>query len=176
MSYTSENAIKDLLKSYYLAQVPDYESLEAWRIKKIEKALGITLTSTPHKHQFITVALPTESTDLENLKRIIEDLEYAYLEDAHLTVEYYSGDKNKNLHIHILKHDIYSKTKIIRDMGRKFKVEPNFVNVKRGTKEKDYQNRLSYLKGDKLSDQKKANSIADIIWRDQNGFQQIYNL
>lgn len=129
------------------------------------------------KHQFITVALPTETTDLDQLKKRIQSLDYKYLDGAYLTVEYFSGElKKRNLHIHILKTGIYNKSKLIRDMSRKFKVAVNFVNVKKSTKESDYQNRLNYINGEKISELKKENCDKDREWRDQNGFQHIYNL
>ena len=124
------------------------------------------------KHQFITVALPTEKINLVKLKKTISKLNYEYLENGYLTVEFYSGKQKENLHLHILKDGIYNKTKLIRDMSRKFKVSDNFVNVKKGTTESDYYNRLSYLRGEKVDEQKKENSELDRIWREKNDIQQ----
>jgi len=130
-----------------------------------------------HKHQFITIALPTENYELKELKKVIQNLSYSYLKNAKLVVEYFSGElKKRNLHVHILKQGIYSKTKIIRDLSTKFKVAPNFINVKKGTKESDYMNRLNYLEGEKHSELKKTNCELDRIWREKNGFCHIYNL
>lgn len=143
----------------------------AW-IKKYGKELAIPT----FKHQFITIALPTEKTDLSKLKKVISKINYEYLENAYLTVEFYSGLKKENLHIHILKQGIYNKTKLIRDLSRKFKVSDNFVNVKKGTNKKDYENRLAYLKGEKKDELKKENCELDREWREKNGFQQIYYL
>ena len=138
---------------------------------------GIDYLSKSYPHQFITIALPTEIYALEKLKKIIDNLSYPYLDQALLTVEMFSGElKKKNLHIHILKKGIYNKTKLIRDMSRKFKVLSNFVNVKKGTKESDYRNRLSYLNGEKVDELKKENCELDRLWREDNGFAQIYCL
>lgn len=140
---------------------------------KLERFMNIP----DHKHQFITIALPTENYALDQLKSVIDNLEYSYLENAYLIVENFSGiTKKENLHVHILKQGIYSKTKLIRDMSRKFKVLPNFINVKKGTKEKDYLNRLQYINGEKQSELKKENHELDRKWREENGFQQIYSL
>jgi len=129
------------------------------------------------KHQFITIALPTENYALSELKKVISELSYSYLNNAKLVVENFSGElKKENLHVHILKHGIYSKTKIIRDLSKKFRVAPNFINIKKGTKEIDYMNRLDYINGEKVSELKKENCELDRVWRDQNGFSQIYNL
>lgn len=138
---------------------------------------GKELVRPEYKHQFITIALPTENYALSKLKKIINNINYTYLDNAYLTVEMFSGElKKKNLHIHILKKGIYNKTKLIRDMSRKFKVCDNFVNIKKGTKESDYLNRLAYLNGEKVDELKKENCDLDRIWRDNNGFQQIYTL
>lgn len=129
------------------------------------------------KHQFITIALPTENYALSELKKVISELSYSYLQNALLSVENFSGElKKENLHVHILKTGIYSKTKIIRDLSKKFKVAPNFINIKKGTKETDYMNRYHYLHGEKLSELKKENCELDRIWREKNGFRHIYNL
>ena len=124
----------------------------------------------------VTIALPTEKTDLNKLKKVISKLNYEYLENSYLTVEFYSGLKKENLHIHILKQGIYNKTKLIRDLSRKFKVSDNFVNVKKGTTETDYYNRLNYLEGNKHDELKKENCELDREWREKNGFEQIYYL
>lgn len=138
---------------------------------------GIDYLSKTYPHQFITVALPTENYELNKLKSIINNLTYPYLEGALLTVEMFSGElKKKNLHIHILKKGIYNKTKLIRDLSRKFKVASNFVNVKKSTKESDYRNRLAYLNGEKVDELKKRNCELDAVWRHENQFQQIYTL
>jgi len=138
---------------------------------------GKELVRPDFKHQFITVALPTENYALDKLKKIISNINYEYLEGAFLTVEMFSGElKKENLHIHILKKGIYNKTKLIRDLSRKFKVAVNFINIKKGTKESDYNNRLNYLNGVKQSELKKENSEKDKLWRTAMGFAQIYCL
>lgn len=139
--------------------------------------LGQMIPQKTFKHQFITIALPTEKTDLRKLVRTICNIQYDYLKDSILSVENFSGElKKENLHIHILKHGIYSKTKIIRDMARKFKVAPNFINIKKGTTEQDYLNRLHYINGEKLDELKKENCLLDQEWRRQNDIEQIYYL
>jgi len=131
------------------------------------------------KHQFITVSLPTEKTDLKQLKKKISSLNYKYLDNAMMCVENHSGElqlKKKNLHIHILKRGMYTKNKIIRDMMSKFKLARNFINVKKGSTQSDYDNRVRYIHGDKSTELKKENCELDRKWRDKNGFQHIYIL
>ena len=131
----------------------------------------------PSHDQFIRIGLPNDY-DLGKLKKIITSkLKYNYLDKAYLTVESFSGkDNKKNLHIHILKEEIYSKTKIIRDLANKFNVAPNFVEVQKGEEVQVYEARLKYMKGEK-KDQDKVNNVAlDTEWRDENNIQHLYIL
>lgn len=141
---------------------------------RFAKECGLDLLKKDYPHQFITIAL--ENTyNLGKLVNIIKGLEYQYTKEALVSIENYSS-VGENLHVHILKKGIYSKTKIIRDMSRKFKVAPNFINVKKGTRESDYRNRLAYIKGDKADELKKENSDKDKEWRIENNIQQLYIL
>ncbi len=127
------------------------------------------------KHQFITVALPNDF-DLLHLKTLItKKLKYGYLKGGYARIEYFS-DKGENLHVHILKLGIYSKTKLIRDFAKKFGVLENFVNIQKGSEETDYQNRVNYIHGIKDSEDKMLNVAQDQEWRLINGIDEIYNL
>ena len=123
-------------------------------------------------HQFITVALPNDYS----LKRILR-----YVEQPHrwctgwLTIEKYSKS-GENLHVHILKEGNYSKTKIIRDLSRRFKVATNFIDVRRSRDQSDYNNRLSYIKGDKMDTEKMENVEKDKQWRIDSSLRDFYNL
>lgn len=123
-------------------------------------------------HQFITVALPNTTS----LKRILR-----YIEQPHkwckgwLSIEKYSKS-GENLHLHILKEGYYSKTKIIRDLSRRFKVERNFIDVRRGTEPKDWNNRLSYIKGTKMDTDKMEHVTKDKEWRQKNNLRDFYNI
>lgn len=141
---------------------------------RFAKECGIDLLKKDYPHQFITIALEN-TRHLGKLVNTIQGLEYQYIKDAIVSIENYSS-VGENLHVHILKKGIYNKTKLIRDMSRKFKVAPNFVNVRKGTKESDYRHRLNYIKGDKVDDEKKENSIKDKIWRKENGILDVYAL
>ncbi len=127
------------------------------------------------KHQFITVALPNDF-DLLSLKTLItKKLNYGYLKGGYARIEYFS-DKGENLHVHILKLGIYSKTKLIRDFAKKFGIAENFVNIQKGSDESDYQNRINYIHGIKDSADKMENVKLDQDWRLINGIDEIYNL
>ncbi len=140
------------------------------------RRIGHNIPSKALKHQFITIALP-QTTNLPQLVSTIHSLNYSYLSDAMLTIENFSGELHtENLHIHILKKEIYSKNKIIRDLSKKFKVSNNFINIKLGKTEKDYMNRLHYINGEKQSEIKTQNSKMDKQWRTDNDLEQIYYL
>jgi len=150
--------------------------LETLANKQWMKAYGHLIPQELYKHQFITIALPQEY-DIKKLLKIISSLSYPYLSDSWLSVENFSGELHKeNLHIHILKKEIYSKTKIIRDLSRKFKIAPNFINIKKGDSKSDYLNRLHYINGEKQDELKQQNSELDKQWRINNDIEQIYNL
>lgn len=127
------------------------------------------------RHQFITVALPNSYSLPVLVNQIENKLKYDYLVGAFVRIENFS-DTGENLHLHILKDGIYSKTKIIRDLSRKFKVEKNFINVKSSNKEIDYENRKNYIFGNKKDDEKQLNVEKDIQWRINNDINEIYNL
>jgi len=140
------------------------------------RRIGHNIPSKALKHQFITIALP-QSTNLPLLVSTIHSLSYSYLSDAMLSIENFSGELHTpNLHLHILKKNVYSKTKMIRDLSKKFKVSNNFINIKLGKTEKDYINRLHYINGEKQSDVKTSNSLLDKQWRTDNDLEQIYFL
>ncbi|AKV62299.1 putative replication initiation protein, partial [Sicyonia brevirostris associated circular virus] len=127
------------------------------------------------RHQFITVALP-QTYDLKKLVSQIEnELRYDWIIGAYVRVENFS-DTGENLHLHILKDGQYTKTKIIRDLSRKFKVEKNFINVKSSNKEVDYENRYNYILGNKKDAGKLENVQKDKEWRENNDINEIYNL
>lgn len=160
---------------YWLKEAhgPDYTTYPSHAIR-FAKECGIDLLKKDYPHQFITIALEN-TRHLGKLVNTIQGLEYQYIKEAIVSIENYSS-VGENLHVHILKKGIYNKTKLIRDMSRKFKVAPNFINVKKGTNESDYRNRLNYIKGDKTDEDKKENSIKDQIWRKENNIQDVYKL
>lgn len=162
------NAVKEYLKEIYLKVSEDNPPQPGDAVlRKFFK-----LDNPDHKHQFITIALPND-TDLKTLKKKIYSLDYKYLKGALLRVENFSAN-GQNLHIHILKEHVYSKCRVIRDMSRKWKVEKNFVNVRLGKQESDYQHRLNYVNGLKKDDDKTANVELDKKWRSENGLDEIY--
>jgi hypothetical protein len=161
--------------SLWESQTPEQQSATLLNLPWM-KLYGKLIPLKKYKHQFITIALPQEY-DIKKLLKTISSLSYPYLKDSWLSVENFSGELHKeNLHIHILKKEIYSKTKIIRDLSRKFKIAPNFINIKKGDSESDYLNRLHYINGEKQDELKQENAELDKQWRINNDIKQIYNL
>ena len=123
-------------------------------------------------HQFITVALPNDYA----IKDILR-----YIDNPHkwckglVSIEKYSK-AGENLHLHILKEGYYSKSKIIRDLSRKFKIATNFIDVRRGTEPTDWNNRLSYIKGIKMDTEKMEHVEKDKTWRIENNLSNYYNI
>lgn len=123
-------------------------------------------------HQLITIALPNDY-DIEKMKKTILGLKYKYIINGKLCVENYSDNGKINLHIHILKEETYTKSKIIRDMASKFKVEPNFVDVATGRDQELYNTRLDYVLGTK-TDKKMEDVEKNKIWRKENKIKDVY--
>lgn len=174
MTYVNQNEreaelFRTIVDTYGLDHPSAMALIQGWNLTRF-------CNFPDHKHQFITIALP-QSYPLEEMKKVLPRLTNCYLQNAYLSIENFSGElKKENLHIHILKQGIYSKRKIIRDLSKKFKIPLNFINVKKGTKESDYQNRLHYINGEKQSELKKENCELDRKWREENGLAQIYIL
>lgn len=124
-------------------------------------------------HQMITVALPNDY-DVKRIKSYIQK-PHKWNKGSILSVERYSKS-GENLHVHILKKGYYSKTKIIRDLSKKFKVASNFIDVRRGTEPVDYNNRLSYLKGFKKDDEKMESVQKDKEWRIKENLRDFYEI
>lgn len=125
------------------------------------------------KHQFITIALPLDY-DLKKIKKYIEK-PHGWLIGAILSVERYSK-VGENLHIHILKLGYYSKTKIIRDLSKKFKVSSNFIDVRVSAETTDYQHRENYIKGEKVDEHKMECVELDRAWREKHKIKHYYEL
>lgn len=125
------------------------------------------------KHQFITIALPLDYS-LAKLTRYIMK-PHAWLTGAYLTIERYSkiGD---NLHIHILKEGYYSKTKIIRDLSRRFKLASNFIDVRVSDDQAVYNHRLDYIKGEKADENKMSYVKLDKEWRKKHQIRNYYKI
>lgn len=160
---------QELRKQHGLPPLTEEQLKEDYRIRQ-----WLKIDNPDHKHQLITIALPND-LGINDLKKKIYSLQYAYLEGAMLRVENYSST-GENLHVHILKEGVYSKTRLIRDMKRKWKVEDNFVDVRLGKREDEWQNRLNYIKGLKQDEEKQANVAKDHEWRHTNGLQELYIL
>jgi len=127
------------------------------------------------RHQFITVALPNTYPLAQLVNQIENDLRYDWIIGSYVRVENFS-DTGENLHLHILKDGQYTKSKIIRDLSRKFKIAKNFINVKSSNKEIDYENRKNYIFGNKKDTDKLENVEKDKEWRINNDINEIYNI
>ncbi len=147
----------------------DMDFIRAWQLEHFFPTDDIS-------HQLITVALPNDY-DLAVLKnKLVNGLQYQYLDTALARVERFSDGGKHNLHLHILKKGNYQKSKIIRDLSRHFKIKPNFVDVRSSKSRTKYNNSLNYVHGVKKDDAKQTDVELDIQWRLDNGFAEIYNL
>jgi len=166
--------VREYLRTFYLNHCDSTTENAILTTGEHKLRKWLQIDDPEHKHQFITIALPNNLGILE-LKKKIYRLTHKYLEGALLCCEFNSAS-GENLHVHILKEGVYSKTRLIRDLARKFKIDENFVDVRLGKRESDYQNRLAYIKGEKSDELKQEKVYLDQLWRQQNGLQDIYTL
>ena len=160
--------MRGLLKKWYI----DKGVVPTGALRKLFRDFecGDLLNDKPH--QFITVALPNDY----DIKKILN-----YISKPHkwcngwISIEKYSKT-GENLHMHILKEENYSKTKIIRDLSRRFKIASNFIDVRKGTEPTDWNNRLSYIQGTKVSEEKMEYVAKDKEWRKNANIRDYYNL
>lgn len=125
------------------------------------------------RHQFITVGLPNDYS-IEKIRKFIKR-PYLWLEGAILSVERFRKN-GVHLHIHILRKGVYNKSKIIRDLSRKFKVSSNYIDVRKSSSTADYQNRSNYIRGNKCDNEKLECVEKDIEWRKTENLENYYVL
>lgn len=133
-------------------------------------------------HSIITISFPAYEKEYEREKvfEILEKLQqlkqYKYLEDKSImfSLEFYGKELKDNFHSHILiKGIIKDRSRIIRDFSNKFKVKPNFIDVKTSKNAELYSIRENYLKGEK-QDKKQEQIEKDIKKRQELNIQNYY--
>lgn len=157
--------------------IPLYSSLEDLKEKMIASGC---LKKTKRPHSFITISLPAETYSnnfaqqvqgcLEKNTSMLNGNNYLY------SLEFYGKDLEKlHPHCHILvKGGGLDKTKLIRAFTRHFKIEKNFIDVKRSEDEQLYNKRENYIKGIK-QDNKTASVEKDIEFREKHGIEKFYS-
>jgi len=169
---TTTAEVNSTMRGIFMKQYIKKNIVPTGALRRLFRDFGCGDLLNDKPHQFITVALPNDYP----LKKILK-----YLEKPHkwlvgwITIEKYSKS-GENLHLHILKEGNYSKTKLIRDLARRFKVESNFIDVRRGTEPTDWNHRLSYIKGDKMATEKMEHVQKDKEWRIENKLKDYYHI
>lgn len=154
-----------------------YTSPEDIRERFVKSGL---LQKRKKPHSFITVSLPdTYEKDFSgeiqkclerNSASITKENNYIY------SLEFYGKDVDKlHPHFHLLiKGGGLDKSKIIRAFSRHFKIEKNFIDVKRSEDEGLYIKRENYIKGIK-QDKKQEAIEKDDIFREKHGIKKFYS-
>lgn len=124
-------------------------------------------------HQFVTIGLKNDYP-IDKIKKYINK-PHKWLNGAVLSVERFRKN-GEHLHIHILTTQPYNKTKIIRDLSRRFKVTANYIDVRRSKSTADYNNRANYIRGCKSSTEKSELVEKDVEWRKTNNLENYYML
>lgn len=123
----------------------------------------------------ITIALPNDYPLGELVDKLKKLKKYSYMEQYFFSIDNFSKS-GENLHTHILTEGKLCKPKVILDFSRHFKIEGNFVDVRRKTTKLQYDNALDYIKGNKTDATKVASVVLDDKWREDNNLEKYYEL
>lgn len=157
--------------------IPQYDSLEDCRQRMMASGM---IRKTKKPHSFVTISLPPEGYErdfspdvracLERNQSMLNGNQWIY------SLEFYGKDLNKfHPHVHLLiKGGGLDKTKLIRAFTRHFKIEKNFIDVKRSEDEQLYIKRENYLKGIK-QDNKKASMEKDAEFRQKYNIAEFFS-
>ncbi len=143
-------------------------------------SLALLASKLPHLPQkkktsyLITIALPNDYSVPLLLDKLKGLQKYAYMSSYVFNIEYFSKS-GENMHSHIFVPRKIHKTKTIRDFSRWFGIKPNFIDIRQKTTELQYNNALSYVKGEK--EQKKLEYVEkDLKWRQQYSLEDYYEI
>lgn len=143
-------------------------------------SLALLASRLPHLPQkkktsyLITIALPNDYSVPLLLDKLKGLQKYAYMSNYVFNIENFSKT-GENMHSHIFVPRKIHKTKTIRDFSRWFGVKPNFIDIRQKTTELQYNNALSYVKGEK--EQKKLEYVEkDLKWRQHHSLEDYYEI
>ena len=95
--------------------------------------------------------------------------------DYIFSYEFYSDNGNKfNPHIHIFLYGNQHKGNTIKLFSRFFKVEKNFVDLKKTYNRQQSINSINYIKGEKKDKQKLKSVDKDKIYRQEHNLEDYY--
>lgn len=154
-----------------------FTTYEEWRDKMIQVG---AIQKVKKPHSFITVSLPdTYENDFSGeIQKCLERNSVSILKENNYiySLEFFGKDLDKlHPHFHLLiKGGGLDKNKIIRAFSRHFKIEKNFIDVKRSEDERLYIKRENYIKGIK-QDKKKEAIEKDDIFRKKHNIEKFYS-
>lgn len=126
-------------------------------------------------HTMITIQFDEAELEMPvfNLVNELENLKWLKANDWWYSYEYHSKEypDGGNLHAHLLVRQSQcqlNKTKILRDIKRRYKEQLKVVNYQHSTSKEHFDNRLAYIKGDKDSLDKLGFCEKDRVWRTEN--------
>jgi len=172
------------IKSHDVWAMENYKEMEEKRViakiekEKLKKEIQRKLTGVI-EHEMWTVSLKDYDGKLlnrrhyyeelaEKVEEVVENKKFGFKVSG-AVIEYHSGEHpdGGNLHVHILamRDDTYKPSRRINDMAKYFGVKSNFIDRAKGTKEIDFVNRLNYIYGRKINEDKIDYVRKDRIWR-----------
>jgi hypothetical protein len=141
------------------------------------RKLGIKFQAEKTKHAMITIQFnEAEVDDIEGLIPQMLNLKWLKDNEYWYTYEYYSKTypNGGNLHAHMLVKQTdatLDKSKILRDVKRRYKEALKVVNYQHSNSSEHYANRVAYIKGDK---QATEYVVLDRVWKQKNNISTYY--
>lgn len=142
------------------------------------RKLGIKVPMDKVKHVMITIQFHDEKVeDYPGLMPRILNLKWLKHNEYWYTYEYHSKQypDGGNLHTHLLVKqvdDILNKSKILRDINRRFKEELKVVNYQHSSSKEYFANRLAYVRGEKSTKEEFVQK--DRVWKNENNILPYY--
>ena len=128
----------------------------------------------PEPHYFITISLPAEQQEENELIELLSQIKYMH--DAEGIFEYHGADLKFHPHIHILaKMKMMNKTNLVKAFHKKLKIAKNFIDVRFANDPDLYKTRSDYINGIK-QDEKQESLDADAEFRKKHNLINSFKL
>ncbi len=148
----------------------------------IYRKLGIKYNVDKCPHALITIQIDEiklddrEKVKIVDLHSLLSNYSWFKNNIYYLSYEYFSKEypEGGNLHIHlVIKYETGKliKSKVIRDVQRRFKELAKTINVQTSSSKDHYDNRVNYIIGQKSKDMFQE---LDCVWRTQNNIEPYY--
>lgn len=142
VSVGGEEFWRDTVRNQYKNHV-----METTRVDNMKQEVNFELRGIK-KHMFVTISLPKKMYDYGAIPKLIGNFQNDYMSGSYFCIEFAGKDLGFHPHIHMLIPRLVDRTRLIRDLSKKFNIGKNFVDI--GLRDNSlYLQRLDYIKGNK---------------------------